>query len=223
MRKSPLAARSESPFWACHGVGNQPDTGSTAQGTLLKNARERMDMLAAYGGRQLPRCRGDLRHDAQDGTPDRGGARGQLLRAVRPVRRDRGRNYDSVRDLVTGRVRKSQGRISAKRLLPAARAAGYAGPARNFRRLVAEVKAAWRSGITGAAARRCGRRATPWSSTGGRRAGCTCSARCWPGRGSGSFGSLPTRKRPPRWACWPGAPRCWVGCRRRCWPTGWAA
>jgi len=64
----------------------------------------------------------------------------------RPVRRDRGRNYDRVRDLVTERVGKSQGRISAKRLLPAARAAGYDGSARNFRRLVAEVKAAWRAG-----------------------------------------------------------------------------
>src|SRR5215813_2403101 len=64
----------------------------------------------------------------------------------RPVRKDRGRNYDSVRDLVTEKVRKSQGRISAKRLLPAARAAGYDGSARNFRRLVAQVKAAWRAG-----------------------------------------------------------------------------
>jgi transposase len=43
-------------------------------------------------------------------------------------------------------VRKSQGRISAKRLLPAAQAAGYEGSARNFRRLVAEVKTVWRSG-----------------------------------------------------------------------------
>ena len=36
------------------------------------------------------------------------------------------------------------GRISAKRLLPEARAAGYAGSARNFRRLVAKAKADWR-------------------------------------------------------------------------------
>jgi hypothetical protein len=51
-----------------------------------------------------------------------------------------------VRGLVTERARKSQGRISAKQQLPAARAAGYAGSARNFRRLVSEVKAAWRAG-----------------------------------------------------------------------------
>jgi hypothetical protein len=56
------------------------------------------------------------------------------------------RNYDDVRSLVTERVRRSRVRISAKRLLQAARAAGYAGSARNFRRLVAEVKAGWRAG-----------------------------------------------------------------------------
>ncbi len=54
------------------------------------------------------------------------------------------RNYDLVRDLVAERVDKSAGRISAKRLLPIARAAGYEGSARNLRRLVAESKALWR-------------------------------------------------------------------------------
>ena len=65
---------------------------------------------------------------------------------ARPPRKDRSRNYDDVRTLVTDRVRTSGGRISAKRLLPAARAAGYSGSARNFRRLVAEAKAQWRAG-----------------------------------------------------------------------------
>jgi transposase len=73
-----------------------------------------------------------------------------------PDRIDRSHNYDSVRTLVTERVRVSQGRISAKRLLPAARTAGYGGSARNFRRLVAEVKAAWRAG------HRRGRRPAVW-------------------------------------------------------------
>lgn len=54
-------------------------------------------------------------------------------------------NYDSVRDLVAQRVEKTQGRITAKRLLPAAVAAGYTGSARNFRRLVADSKKTWRS------------------------------------------------------------------------------
>jgi transposase len=61
-----------------------------------------------------------------------------------PLRAPRGHNYDGVTALVAGRVEKTQGRISAKRLLPAARAAGYAGSPRNFRRLVAEQKQAWR-------------------------------------------------------------------------------
>ena len=40
----------------------------------------------------------------------------------------------------------TKGRISAKRLLPQASAARHAGSARNFRRLVAEQKQAWRRG-----------------------------------------------------------------------------
>jgi transposase len=61
-----------------------------------------------------------------------------------PVRAPRGHNYDGVAALVAERVEKTQGRISAKRLLPVARAAGYAGSDRNFRRLVAAAKQAWR-------------------------------------------------------------------------------
>ena len=59
----------------------------------------------------------------------------------RRARAARAHNYDEVAALVAERVEKSAGRISAKRLLPAARAAGYGGSARNFRRLVAEAKA----------------------------------------------------------------------------------
>jgi transposase len=62
-----------------------------------------------------------------------------------PPRTPRAHNYDAVADLVAQRVEKSQGRMSAKRMLPIARAAGYAGSARNFRRLVAGVKALWRN------------------------------------------------------------------------------
>ena len=61
-----------------------------------------------------------------------------------PERSPRERNFDVVAGLVAGRVEKSQGRISAKRLLPAARAAGYGGSPRNFRRLVAAQKQLWR-------------------------------------------------------------------------------
>ena len=46
--------------------------------------------------------------------------------------------------MVDKRVTETSGRISAKRLLLVARAAGYRGSPRNFRQLVAEAKAAWR-------------------------------------------------------------------------------
>lgn len=61
-------------------------------------------------------------------------------------RQPRPRNFDGVVELVAERLEKTQGRVSAKRLLPKARAAGYAGSARNFRRLVASAKAEWRRG-----------------------------------------------------------------------------
>lgn len=102
-----------------------------------------MDIIAAY--RQVGTYRGAAVMCAT--TPktvkrviDRHEAGGQA-----PERKERGRNYEQVRELVTERVKTTAGRISAKRLLPAARAAGYEGSARNFRRLVAEQKALWRS------------------------------------------------------------------------------
>ena len=74
-----------------------------------------------------------------------------------PERARRGHNYDGVADLVAARVMATAARVSAKRLLPAARAAGYAGSARNFRRLVAVAKASWR------AEHHRGRRPAVWS------------------------------------------------------------
>jgi transposase len=58
---------------------------------------------------------------------------------------ERAHNYDAVAELVAERVKKSEGRMSAKRMLPIARAAGYDGSARNFRRLVADAKVLWRN------------------------------------------------------------------------------
>jgi hypothetical protein len=65
---------------------------------------------------------------------------------VDPPRRPRLRahNYDAVSGLVARRVEETRGRISAKRLLAAARAEGYEGSARNFRRVVARARAEWR-------------------------------------------------------------------------------
>ena len=65
----------------------------------------------------------------------------QRVGGVPPPRPRRQKNTDQVADLVAERVKVTDGRISAKRLLPVARAAGYSGSARNLRRLVAEAKA----------------------------------------------------------------------------------
>ena len=61
-----------------------------------------------------------------------------------PAQEPRPRNLDAFTDLVATRVKSSHGKMSAKRMLPIARAAGYQGSARNFRRLVAEQKVLWR-------------------------------------------------------------------------------
>jgi len=66
-------------------------------------------------------------------------------------------NYDVVAGVVARRVESTKGRISAKRALPEARAAGYGGSSRNFRRLVATAKKAWR------AKHHAGRRPAVWS------------------------------------------------------------
>jgi hypothetical protein len=101
-----------------------------------------MDIIAAY--REVGTYRGAAeiagttpktvkrvieRHESGDGAVERA---------------PREHNYDCVRELVAERVAKTHGRISAKRLLPVAQAAGYAGSPRNFRRLVAEQKCLWR-------------------------------------------------------------------------------
>ncbi|HET6811919.1 MAG TPA: IS21 family transposase [Acidimicrobiales bacterium] len=108
----------------------------------MKSAREKMNYVAAYydvgsfrgaaavcGTTPKTVKRAVARHLAGDTAPER---------TVRPS------NTDCVADLVAKRVGATRGRISAKRLLPEARAAGYAGSARNFRRVVAEAKRAWR-------------------------------------------------------------------------------
>jgi transposase len=55
------------------------------------------------------------------------------------------KNTDGVRSLVAERIAATRARVSAKRLLPVARAAGYAGSPRNFRRVVAAEKKRWRA------------------------------------------------------------------------------
>ena len=108
----------------------------------MKSARENMDIIAAY--QQVGTYRGaavmcGTTHKTVKRIIERAEAGG-----TPPARKARERNYDSVSALVTDRVAATSGRISAKRLLPVARAAGYAGSPRNFRRLVAGAKQEWR-------------------------------------------------------------------------------
>jgi transposase len=101
-----------------------------------------MDIISAY--RDVGTFRGAAAVcGTTDKTVKRVIARHEAGQA-QPERAPRERNYDHVVELVEDKVKKSAARISAKRLLPAARAAGYAGSPRNFRRLVAEQKRLWR-------------------------------------------------------------------------------
>ncbi len=104
----------------------------------MKSVRERMDIISAYRDVGSFRAAADICST----TPK------TVKRIVEAAQRNEPaatpHNYDVVADLVAERVDKTKGRISAKRLLPAARAAGYAGSDRNFRRLVAEEKRKWR-------------------------------------------------------------------------------
>jgi transposase len=100
-----------------------------------------MDVLAAY--REVGSYRGAALMCGTTHKTVRRIVEAQRAGEERPARRGRGHNFDAVAQLVADRVASTSGRISAKRLLPAARAAGYAGSARNFRRLVAAEKRRW--------------------------------------------------------------------------------
>lgn len=107
----------------------------------MKSAREQLDIINAY--REL----GSYRAAAElCGTTHKTVRRivERQQGAPRPERPRRPRNTDVVTGLIAERVEATQGRISAKRLLVAARAAGYEGSDRSFRRAVAEAKAAHR-------------------------------------------------------------------------------
>lgn len=101
----------------------------------MKSAREELDVITAY--REVGSYRGaaaicGTTHKTVKRIIDRHEAGGR-----RPARPVRPANYEAVRELVAGKAAATSARISAKRLLPTARAAGYGGSARNFRRLVA--------------------------------------------------------------------------------------
>ena len=120
----------------------------------MLSARKQLDIVNAY--RDVGTYRGaavmcGVTHKTVRRVVDRAGAA-----ADRAARR---RNYEGVRALVAAKIDDTKGRISAKRLLPAARAAGYEGSDRNFRRLVATERSTYRQGQ----ARERSRRPAVWS------------------------------------------------------------
>ncbi|MDP9223768.1 MAG: IS21 family transposase [Actinomycetota bacterium] len=109
----------------------------------MKSERECMDIVNTYVELGSYRAAGDL-CGVDHKTVKRVVQRWRIGSIAEPrTTPTRGRNTDCVEDLVWERVKRTRGRITAKRLLPQARAAGYEGSARNFRRAVARVKTRW--------------------------------------------------------------------------------
>lgn len=109
----------------------------------MKSARENMNYVAAYY--DVGSFRGAAGVCGTTPKTIKRALARHLAGQFPAIRTPRGSNTDGVADLVAKRVKATRGRISAKRLLPEARAAGYSGSARNFRRAVAAAKAAWRA------------------------------------------------------------------------------
>lgn len=110
----------------------------------MKSARERLDIVTAF--EQVGTYRGAA---ALCGTTHRTAKRvidanGMGEPTDAPRKRSLVRNTDVARGVIAEKVRVTDGRISAKRLLPVARTVGYTGSARNFRRAVADAKKTWR-------------------------------------------------------------------------------
>ena len=125
--------------------GGANQSPSTAQGLPLKNARERMDVIAAY--REVGTYRGAAEicgTTHKTVQADHRGARGRRRGAGREGRR--GRNYDEVAELVAQRVDDDRGPD-----LGEAAAAGGAGG--RVCRVGPQLPAAGRRGEAGVAAR----------------------------------------------------------------------
>jgi hypothetical protein len=109
----------------------------------LKTTREHLNMIDAF--HELGSYRAAARlcgttHKTVKKVVERQQAGGPWARRPRLT----SRNTDRVMSVIWERVRRTDGRMSAKRPTPVARAAGYKGSARNLRRAVAKVKAEWR-------------------------------------------------------------------------------
>jgi hypothetical protein len=123
----------------------------TAQGAPLLSARKQLDVITAY--REVGTYRGAA---AICGVTHKTVKRIVTRDQAAAERVERRKNYESVRGLVTKELKDTNGKLSAKRLLPKAKAGGYEGSDRNFRRLVAQERAKYRQGLAIANGRRPG-------------------------------------------------------------------
>ena len=115
----------------------------------MLSARKQLDVITAY--REVGTYRGaavicGVTHK----TVKRIVTRDQAVKE----RVERRKNYESVRVLVSQALADTSGKLSAKNLLVKARAAGYEGSDRNFRRLVATERAKYRQALVRAGGRR---------------------------------------------------------------------
>lgn len=111
-------------------------------GPPVKSSREYMDIVNAYEDlgsyRAAAQLCGTTHKTVRRMVERRSAGDEEWLSSPRP------KQTDPYLELIRTRVKATDGRISAKRLLPHARAAGYTGSDRTFRRAVAEVKVVWR-------------------------------------------------------------------------------
>ena len=115
----------------------------------MLSARKKLDVITAF--RQVGTYRGAAEMCGVDPkTVKKVVERGEVAEQRVAHRK----NYESVRALVAREIDDTKGKISAKRLPPKVRAAGFEGSPRNFRRLVATERSKYRQGLARARSRR---------------------------------------------------------------------
>ncbi len=109
----------------------------------MKTAKDVMDIVNAYEATGTYRGAAALTgttHKTVRRVIERQAVGAAPGRSAKP----RPRSTDAVREVIEARVKETDGRISAKRLLPVVRAAGFTGSDRSLRRTVHEAKTRWR-------------------------------------------------------------------------------
>lgn len=109
----------------------------------MLTARKTMDVVAAF--RDVGTYRGAAEICGVDPKTVKRKVLAHEAGELRSSRAPVPKNTDVARALVVQRVDATKAKVTAKRLLVEARADGYGGSARNFRRLVAEEKKKWRA------------------------------------------------------------------------------